>query len=50
MSFLINQAVMQSMYIPDPVLSVAMKPKLPKDLEVFTKAITRFQKQVYLPL
>ena len=36
---------MQSMYVPDPVLSVAMKPKLPKDQEVFSKAIARFQKQ-----
>lgn len=37
---------MQSMYVPDPVMSVSMKPKLPKDQDVFSKAIARFQKQV----
>lgn len=40
-----TKAVMESMFVPDPVLSVAMKPELPKDQEVFSKAIARFQKQ-----
>jgi elongation factor G len=37
---------MESMYVPEPVLSVAMKPKHSKDQEAFSKAIARFQKQV----
>eukprot|EP00048_Salpingoeca_helianthica_P010151 m.145269 g.145269 ORF g.145269 m.145269 type:complete len:738 (-) comp15023_c0_seq3:25-2238(-) len=37
--------LMESMYVPEPVLSVAMKPKLSKDQEAFAKAIARFQKQ-----
>lgn len=35
-----------SMFVPEPVMSLSIKPKQAKDLEKFGKAINRFTKQV----
>ena len=36
---------MTSMYVPEPVLSLSIKPKNNKDLQNFSKAIARFQRE-----
>jgi elongation factor G len=37
---------LSSMFVPEPVLSLSVKPKHTKDLEKFSKALNRFTKQV----
>eukprot|EP00053_Salpingoeca_punica_P009406 m.84268 g.84268 ORF g.84268 m.84268 type:complete len:750 (-) comp15012_c0_seq1:222-2471(-) len=36
---------MERMFVPDPVISLSIKPESPKMLEAFSKAVARFQKQ-----
>ncbi|ETI29140.1 elongation factor G, mitochondrial [Cladophialophora carrionii CBS 160.54] len=36
---------MSSMYVPEPVISLSIKPKNNKDLQNFSKAIARFQRE-----
>ena len=36
---------METMYVPEPVISLAIKPEKAKDLETFSKALGRFTRQ-----
>ena len=37
---------METMFVPEPVMSLAIKPKKTKDIDSFGKALTRFVQQV----
>ena len=43
-----NEFLMETMFVPEPVMSLAIKPKKTQDLDGFGKALTRFVQQVRL--